>query len=301
MQCHVCKTDNEPTSRFCGGCGAQLEATIPPPRGKTASLAPPPVEVATSTTQTGSLADSLFVAPPVNRRATFGLLGMSILMAGAGAYLLLTAPPGNLEDPAEARQAPMPGPKQLIAPAQLDAAIEPSQSPSSQAKPSQGLPASAPASPTRSDSPANRPPSGVPRKPKERVTQPGGRANGPGTVPAPTPNHDDTGGGEPEEPSPAIPPAKPADLADQVRRAMEESQGAVRRCHDQASAGGLVVQGEIDVAFQVLPEGTVVNASPVRDTTGSATLGHCLSAVVSSWAFTAGQPSAIAFVRSFSF
>jgi TonB family protein len=95
-----------------------------------------------------------------------------------------------------------------------------------------------------------------------------------------------------------------ASLADEVNRHSRKSKAKFDRCYTQATKGlpaEQPLQGDVEIAFQVLGTGETRNAAVVFDTTGSAELGRCLLAVVSSWQFTATGGAPTDFVRPFHF
>jgi TonB family protein len=84
--------------------------------------------------------------------------------------------------------------------------------------------------------------------------------------------------------SPSTPePAQAAVSFDtQLERATTKSEAAFDRC--AADAGS--PHGVVRVAFRVLEDGSVANAFPVEDSTGSPSLGQCLAQTITSWRFT---------------
>lgn len=95
-----------------------------------------------------------------------------------------------------------------------------------------------------------------------------------------------------------------ADLATQVNRLSSRSQTKFDHCYVTATKSlppEQALTGDIDIAFQILGTGEIRNAAVVSDTTGSAELGRCLLAVISTWQFTASGGGPTDFVRPFHF
>jgi TonB family protein len=95
-----------------------------------------------------------------------------------------------------------------------------------------------------------------------------------------------------------------ADLATQVNRLSSRSQSKFDHCYVTATKSlppEQALTGDIDIAFQILGTGEIRNAAVVSDTTGSAELGRCLLAVISTWQFTASGGGPTDFVRPFHF
>lgn len=93
-------------------------------------------------------------------------------------------------------------------------------------------------------------------------------------------------------------------LADQLERQSSRSKARFDRCYTQttkALPADQALAGDVEVAFQILPDGRVANAAVVHDTTGSTALGQCLLTVVTSWTFSSNATGALDFVRSFHF
>jgi hypothetical protein len=88
----------------------------------------------------------------------------------------------------------------------------------------------------------------------------------------------------PAAPTPAPTPAAPAQPSfdTQLERATANSKPAFDRCALDAGSP----HGTVRVAFRVLEDGSVANAFPVEDSTGSPTLGQCLAQTITTWRFT---------------
>ena len=102
-------------------------------------------------------------------------------------------------------------------------------------------------------------------------------------------------------------PPSPQDPYDPARALNSEvdlqalrSQTAFDRCYDEANAAQ-AIHGELSVAFQVLTDGRVANASAVENTTGSAQLGTCLAGIIGRWSFATHPAASSSFVRPFSY
>jgi TonB family protein len=84
----------------------------------------------------------------------------------------------------------------------------------------------------------------------------------------------------------ATPADAPKDTAvsfdQQLERATTNSKVTFDRC--AADAGS--PHGTVRVAFRVLEDGSVANAFPVEDSTGSPSLGQCLAQTITAWRFT---------------
>lgn len=94
------------------------------------------------------------------------------------------------------------------------------------------------------------------------------------------------------------------DLATQVTKLSSRSQSKFDHCYVTATKSlppEQALNGDIEIAFQILGTGEIRNAAVVSDTTGSAELGRCLLAVISTWQFTANGGGPTDFVRPFHF
>lgn len=146
---------------------------------------------------------------------------------------------------------------------------------------------------------------------KTNVTNKGkGSAAGPvdpyagSPTPIPTPNTEPS-------PTPTEPPPPPLDgeqtaqeesLADQVRRHEVVSRSRLARCYSTASkASDIPLQGAVTVSFQITPQGRVINASAVDNSTESLSLARCVVAEVSKWTFVSDAGAPQDFVRVFKF
>lgn len=101
------------------------------------------------------------------------------------------------------------------------------------------------------------------------------------------------GGAAPQDPYAEVKP--PKQLATEVELAMTRSKAELGYCHEDAGT----VHGRIDIAFEVLPSGTVDNVEARSNTTGSQTLATCLVQVITRWAFAAKPPAPTQIVRPF--
>jgi hypothetical protein len=61
------------------------------------------------------------------------------------------------------------------------------------------------------------------------------------------------------------------------------------------------VAGSIDVALQVLPDGSVINVAAVENTTGNAALASCLVRIISGWRVSPFEGNPMSFVRPFTY
>ncbi len=114
-------------------------------------------------------------------------------------------------------------------------------------------------------------------------------------APAPTATPDPA----PPAPAPAPEPAPPPEVSfdTQLERATTASKGAFDRC--AADAGS--PHGTVRIAFRVLEDGSVANAFPVEDSTGTSGLGQCLAQTITTWRFTPHTGAPINSLRAFNY
>lgn len=93
-------------------------------------------------------------------------------------------------------------------------------------------------------------------------------------------------------------------IPDQVAVHLARSQSRLARCYTQATKGlpdDQPLEGEVDIAFEVMPTGGTRNVSVARNTTGSNTLATCISGVVGEWTFTPFDGASVDVIRTFRF
>lgn len=139
-----------------------------------------------------------------------------------------------------------------------------------------------------------------------------GSAAGPvdpyGTTPTPIPTLNPDVGPTPTPTDPIPPPldgdqtAQEESLADQVRRQEVVSRSRLARCYSTAAkASDVPLKGAVTVSFQISPQGRVLNANAVDNSTDSMSLGRCVVAEVSKWTFVSDAGAPQDFVRVFKF
>lgn len=106
----------------------------------------------------------------------------------------------------------------------------------------------------------------------------------------------------PSPPAPAAQPTAPEQLAEvsfdtQLDRQTAASKPAFDRCAADAGAP----RGAVRIAFRVLEDGSVANAFPVEDSTGSPTLGQCLAQTITTWRFSPHAGAPINSLRAFNY
>lgn len=132
----------------------------------------------------------------------------------------------------------------------------------------------------------------------------------PDAAPAPVPAAD----AAPPAPAPdaAAAPAPDAatgagledDVVDQVAVHLRRSNDRLSRCYTQATKGlpdDQPLEGEVDIAFEVVPTGETRNVAVSRNTTESNQLGACIVDVVAAWSFTPFQGEPVHLQRTFRF
>jgi hypothetical protein len=276
MRCPTCGTENEPDSRFCGGCGARLNESVPPrassqPPAKISApqsrvSAPQPTSSGSpSRKPSRSLGASLSLAAANHRGGVIAvLLLIDVALAAAGAVLLVKAMTRASASPqaddngsagkvhSAAPQTPPPSPAPVPGPPS-DAAI------------------TAIADPPVADAAVEAPPpadAGAARPRKKPDTRPTKKS------------------GTPQETS-----AEKSAVDVAVARLRPE----IERCHRDAGAPS----GHVHIAFQILPDGSVTHVQPVENTTESQQLGVCVAAAVGSLSFPPHEGGPVDFVRPF--
>jgi outer membrane biosynthesis protein TonB len=86
-------------------------------------------------------------------------------------------------------------------------------------------------------------------------------------------------------------------LDNEVDLQMTRSQPAFRHCADTSGP----VHGDIQIAFQVAPDGRTTHVAAVSDSTGSTALTSCLIAAIQQWSFAVHPSVSIDFMRPFSY
>jgi hypothetical protein len=294
MRCPSCGTDNEPDSRFCGGCGARLSGVEPrvaptvkvlddapfpapqpaqgfqasiPPTSRAASIPPtsprraltPPPRPATAPpalSNPPAMSDPA-LSIPVRAHRPWGLIAIILVidLGLAGTGGLLLAK-GLSKKPAAA--PPPPPPPAAPSP-------PPSPSPSPPPEPTPPADAAAAASPPADANAAAK------RAPDPKKTH------------------------VPEDPY-------APDLANEVDLAASRSAPAFEHCQKEAiAASDGQLHGDIKIAFHVLPDGHVTHAQAVQNTTGSPQLASCLVSAIVRWSFAVHPAKSTQFVRPFSY
>lgn len=75
------------------------------------------------------------------------------------------------------------------------------------------------------------------------------------------------------------------------------SKASFARCASDAGEP----HGSVKIAFRVLEDGSVANAYPVENSTGSPNLAQCLAQTISTWRFTPHFGAAINSLRAFNY
>lgn len=138
-----------------------------------------------------------------------------------------------------------------------------------------------------------------------------GAAPAPDAAPGPAPAPDAAAAPGPDpapvadaatDPGPENPNAD--SIPDQVAVHLARSQSRLSRCYTQATKAlpeDQPLEGEVDIAFEVMPTGGTRNVSVARNTTGSTTLAACISAVVAEWTFDTFEGASVDVIRTFKF
>lgn len=99
------------------------------------------------------------------------------------------------------------------------------------------------------------------------------------------------------------PPASDQVISE-VGAQLSRSQGRMERCYSQATKGlpdDQPLEGEVDIAFEVVPTGETRGVQVARNTTGSGQLATCLADLVLDWTFTPFEGASIDLLRTFRF
>jgi hypothetical protein len=197
------------------------------------------------------------------------VLIVDLALAGAGAFLLAK----GLSTPAAAAAKDAPAP----------AAPTPEQKSEAPPSPAAPVPAEAPPAPPPPDVPAAAPPKV--EKP-EKATKPV-KATKPAKASARRPSATTS----------SADVSKPVSTESEINAKVMGSHTAFGHCREQAGE----VHGDIQIAFRVLGDGHIGNASIVEDTTGSASLAACLRDTISTWNVTPHNGAPLSFVRPFTY
>ena len=326
IRCARCGNQNAEGSRFCGVCGVRL-GTVPPtePPARPSESGPVVSDDVRAADDAGAGDDlDASVRVPVSRGAR--VLGIVLLLlldgalAAAGVALWRAGKESAASDgagsPATVDAAAVPdarlavvdaaaGPIVAAAPAATPAPPAPSGGRSS----SHGPAAPAPVAPAASGGADGE------RSPLDEqiaaLRDAGARARTPDAAPPEQPDApvDARGPVDPyTSPDPGTPDAGARDgltLAEEVSSRIARSQRQVARCYRDAADSytpDQPLEGQVDIAFRVMPTGEVRDVAAVRNTTGSEPLAECLSGVVAGWRFTAQDGAeSTEFVRPFTF
>ncbi len=304
MHCATCGGDNEPSARFCGGCGGKLAVAERPrvaPTAKISDFTPaapdppdppaPPDPSPPKPHATHSYTNLPEDFGPIGRRTLpiALILVVDIALAIAGSAMLakgLSKPTLREAPNRDAAPPPFPG---------ADAALH---QPLDASSPTGG--SAAAQEPEAPESPKRDPKS--PPSPRQNAGQ---RSTRNSTGPAPSrrpPN------------SPSLPSSPGLDsggvaatlhdpaqtLANEIELATSRTQPEFDGCY--AGVGGArAVHGSITIAFRVLTDGRVANIAAVENKTESVELAACLVAAIGRWSFVSRPTSPASFARTFTY
>jgi hypothetical protein len=97
-------------------------------------------------------------------------------------------------------------------------------------------------------------------------------------------------------PSPTTePPSAEHDMTPEVDQHSARSRAAFDRC---AAAAG-AVHGQIQIVFEIQPDGSITHIGKGENTTGNDELARCLADEIGSWKLSAHQGPTTQFVKSF--
>ncbi len=147
-----------------------------------------------------------------------------------------------------------------------------------------------------------------PHAPPDARPKPGTRPDAaPVTVPPPGPD-----AAPPAAVDAAPPPAPPDadegngndDIPTQINRLHSRSRSKLGGCYTRATKGlpdDQPLDGEVDIAFEVMPTGEVKDIQAVRNTTLSAELADCVVSVVAEWTLTPFTGDPVPVQKTFTF
>ena len=118
------------------------------------------------------------------------------------------------------------------------------------------------------------------------------------TTPAPAPT---TPTPVPTSPAPAAPTPAPKEAEVSFDTQLERATAASKAAFDSCAADAGSPHGTVRVAFRVLEDGSVANAFPVEDSTGTPSLGQCLAQTITTWRFTPHTGAPINSLRAFNY
>ncbi len=327
MRCPHCRGEIPPESQFCGVCGQNIHISqIGTPSQKEPALA----------TSDSELSASLFALPVSSgaRRVRVGLIvGINLLMVGAGIALLL----GYFDKRAEASKVVAAGidsaesdstsnsPETSLVGTVVDAgaakttgSTRSANSPSSErdsagkplasnereASPASGKTSKPDAGAAKSPANPRRPTS--PTEPRVPANPQVSRADA-GVLQPPRPRSTDAGQGaiaDTVELTPEEQERQVQLLAGRIGLVVERHQAHLGRCYESALKQGNPkepLQGQIDLHFSVQPNGTATGVRVRSNNTGSQVLASCLVGLVRSWTFPSSGSEALDFVWPFEF
>jgi len=303
MRCPSCGTDNEPDSRFCGGCGAKLsgvESRVAP-TVKVLDDAPFPAPQPAQGFQ-GSI-------PPTSRPASIPPRVASIPPTSPRRALTppprpATAPPAlsnppAMSDPALSIPVRASRPWGLIT---VILVIDLGLAATGGLLLAKGLSKKPAAAPPPAPAAPSPPPAPPPSPPPAPAPEPA--AAPPDAAAAPPPADAKAAAKRAPDPKKTHVPEDPyaPDLANEVELAASRAAPAFEHCQKEAmAAADGQLHGDIKIAFHVLPDGQVSQAHAIQNTTGSPQLASCLVSAIVRWSFAVHPAKSTQFVQPFSY
>lgn len=247
----------------------------------------------------GSMAGDSFVVPPQRSLGMIAIvLVIDLALAGSGAVMLAkglakkkpadTSPPAapelKMQQRSDVRPTPAPTPTPAPSPSPPEAVA-------AAASPAPAVAAATPVIEAKPDKTATRD-----KDKKTKTTKGGGVVTSPTTSPStgPTtsPNGPITDPGHDDSAAPAG-----FDLKGEANKLAAGSNDLFTRCLGAAGK----VHGQIKIAYQVNPDGTVTHPFAVENSTSNDQLGQCLADVIATWRFSAHAGEVQNAVRPFTY